>query len=127
MHRLPRGRSAARLRRSSVDLGGPTGEGDPRRGVCRRAVAGPRASRRPLPDRGGVIVLVLGGARSGKSAVAEAVAADLADGGPVTYLATGVGGVGDADFEARIAAHQARRPPWWTTVESAGDLAGSLE
>jgi adenosylcobinamide kinase/adenosylcobinamide-phosphate guanylyltransferase len=77
-----------------------------------------------------VIVLVLGGARSGKSAVAEGLAAELAGGKPVTYLATAVGAVAavsDADLEARIALHQARRPSSWATVEVTGALAGSLE
>ncbi|HWC11772.1 MAG TPA: bifunctional adenosylcobinamide kinase/adenosylcobinamide-phosphate guanylyltransferase [Acidimicrobiales bacterium] len=55
-----------------------------------------------------MIALVLGGARSGKSAVGERLAADLAGGGPVTVLATAV--VGDDDRAARVAAHRARRP-----------------
>jgi adenosylcobinamide kinase / adenosylcobinamide-phosphate guanylyltransferase len=60
-------------------------------------------------------VLVLGGARSGKSERAEQrVAADAS----VTYVATGPAGTGDADWAARVAAHQARRPAWWRTVET---------
>jgi adenosyl cobinamide kinase/adenosyl cobinamide phosphate guanylyltransferase len=59
-----------------------------------------------------VIALVLGGARSGKSAVAE----QLCRGdGAVTYVATAV--VRDDDMAARVALHQARRPPAWRTVE----------
>jgi len=72
-----------------------------------------------------VIVLVLGGARSGKSKVAEARAADLAAGAPVTALVTAV--VGDADMAARVAAHRARRPSTWATVETGADLVGALE
>ena len=60
-----------------------------------------------------MIVLVLGGARSGKSAMAERLAAGLE--GHVTYVATAP--VADDDFAARVAAHRRRRPPGWATVE----------
>jgi adenosylcobinamide kinase / adenosylcobinamide-phosphate guanylyltransferase len=66
-----------------------------------------------------VITLVLGGARSGKSVVAERLAAGLAS--PVTYIATlDVGD--DADLAARVARHRARRPPQWKTVQAGNDL-----
>jgi adenosyl cobinamide kinase/adenosyl cobinamide phosphate guanylyltransferase len=71
-----------------------------------------------------VIALVLGGARSGKSKVAESRAAGLAAGGPVTVLATAV--VADDDMAARVAAHRARRPATWLTVETGADLVGAL-
>jgi len=77
-----------------------------------------------------VITLVLGGVRSGKSAVAERLVVDrLAsardDAWRVTYLATlDVGG--DAELAARVARHQARRPASWSTVEAGPDLPAVL-
>jgi adenosyl cobinamide kinase/adenosyl cobinamide phosphate guanylyltransferase len=65
-----------------------------------------------------VITLVLGGARSGKSAVAEAYAGRLPQ--PVTYVATARVDADDADWVARVERHRARRDPTWTTVD-AGD------
>lgn len=66
-----------------------------------------------------MITLVLGGTRSGKSAVAEALAARLPP--PVTYVATLAADPEDDDLAGRIEAHRARRPPGWATVElSAG-------
>jgi len=70
-----------------------------------------------------VITLVLGGTRSGKSAVAEELAARHEP--PVTYVATMVA-VGDAELEARVAAHRRRRDPSWVTLEAGDDLAGLL-
>ncbi len=72
-------------------------------------------------------VLVLGGARSGKSEQAELRLAGEPD---VTYVATGPGalpisGAGDPEWAARVAAHRARRPAWWRTAETT-DLAGVL-
>lgn len=71
-----------------------------------------------------MITLVLGGTRSGKSAVAERVAGP----GPVTYVATAFVDPADADHQARIEAHRARRPASWTTVEcqTPGNLAPIL-
>ncbi len=71
-----------------------------------------------------MIVLVLGGARSGKSAAAERRAADLAGGAPVTVVATAV--VADDDMAARVAAHRARRPSTWSTLETGGDLVEAV-
>jgi len=71
-----------------------------------------------------VIVLVLGGARSGKSQVAESLAADLAGDAPVTVLATAV--VEDDDMAARVALHRARRPAGWATVDTGPRLASAL-
>ena len=74
------------------------------------------------PAAGGRRVLVLGGARSGKSERAELRLAGEPD---VTYVATGGSGTGDPEWAARVAAHRARRPAWWRTAETS-DLAGLL-
>ncbi|MET7464624.1 bifunctional adenosylcobinamide kinase/adenosylcobinamide-phosphate guanylyltransferase [Nonomuraea sp. NPDC005501] len=66
--------------------------------------------------------LVLGGTRSGKSAEAEL---RLAAEPYVTYVATGPGGEGDAEWAARISAHRRRRPAHWATLETT-DLAGAV-
>lgn len=70
-----------------------------------------------------MITLVLGGTRSGKSEVAEHLAAR--HGPPVTYVATLRLG-GDADLEARVAAHRSRRDAGWATVEAGADLPAVL-
>src|SRR5581483_10334975 len=62
-------------------------------------------------------VLVLGGIRSGKSALAEALVADVEQ---VRYLATGPELGDDAEWTARVAAHRARRPEGWSTEELGG-------
>lgn len=70
-----------------------------------------------------MITLVLGGARSGKSAFGESRAALTR--APVTYVATARRDA-DAEFEQRIDAHQRRRPASWVLVEASDDLATSL-
>jgi adenosylcobinamide kinase/adenosylcobinamide-phosphate guanylyltransferase len=74
-----------------------------------------------------VITLVLGGARSGKSQLAEALLLRSVGRSAVTYIATAAAG-GDAEFAARIAEHRARRDAHWQTVElgRGGDLATAL-
>jgi adenosylcobinamide kinase/adenosylcobinamide-phosphate guanylyltransferase len=72
-----------------------------------------RARNRRAPRR----VLVIGGARSGKSAEAEQRLAAEPD---VIYVATGGSRADDAEWATRIAAHQARRPASWRTVETIG-------
>lgn len=67
--------------------------------------------------------LILGGARSGKSAYAERLAQE--SGLPVTYFATAQ--VYDDEFGARIAHHQSRRPTAWKTVEVPHRLAAVLK
>jgi len=67
-----------------------------------------------------VRTLVLGGIRSGKSQWAEtAIAESTGAGAPVRYLATGGSSEGDPDWSERIAAHRARRPSHWSTIETA--------
>ena len=68
------------------------------------------------------IVLVTGGARSGKSRLAETWAA--ASGAPVWYVATCRPSDGDPEMEKRIAIHRARRPVDWVTKEAPADLPG---
>ncbi|WP_258950741.1 bifunctional adenosylcobinamide kinase/adenosylcobinamide-phosphate guanylyltransferase [Lentzea californiensis] len=58
--------------------------------------------------------LVLGGARSGKSAHAEGLLTEAT----VTYVATARRYPDDPDWDARIALHVARRPSTWHTVEA---------
>jgi adenosylcobinamide kinase/adenosylcobinamide-phosphate guanylyltransferase len=62
-------------------------------------------------------VLVTGGVRSGKSRYAESL---LSVDEPVSYLTPGYPAdpVADAEWAARIAAHQLRRPAPWLTVET---------
>jgi adenosylcobinamide kinase/adenosylcobinamide-phosphate guanylyltransferase len=73
-----------------------------------------------------VRTLVLGGIRSGKSQWAEAAIAESAGAGqPVCYLATGTTPDGDDDWSARVAAHRARRPSHWSTIETS-DVATQL-
>jgi adenosylcobinamide kinase/adenosylcobinamide-phosphate guanylyltransferase len=59
--------------------------------------------------------LVLGGARSGKSAEAERRLESFPG---VVYVATGGTRGGDTEWAARVAAHRERRPGSWRTVET---------
>jgi adenosylcobinamide kinase/adenosylcobinamide-phosphate guanylyltransferase len=70
--------------------------------------------------------LILGGARSGKSAFAERWLRErAAPAGPLIYLATAQ--VGDAEMAERIARHRADRGDGWTTIEEPLALAGRLD
>ncbi|MBT0955863.1 bifunctional adenosylcobinamide kinase/adenosylcobinamide-phosphate guanylyltransferase [Alphaproteobacteria bacterium KMM 3653] len=67
-------------------------------------------------------ILITGGARSGKSVIAEAETLKL--GRPAVYIATAE--AFDAEMEARIETHQARRGVEWTTHAEPLDLIGAL-
>ncbi len=73
-------------------------------------------------EPGGRLVLILGGARSGKSDYAQRRAA--ATGMPVTYVATAT--AGDPDMVRRIARHRQDRPAGWATVEQPRGLGPVL-
>ncbi len=72
-----------------------------------------------------MLILVLGGARSGKSHVAEALAGRLPR--PVTYVATLIPDSHDHDLCQRIEAHRRRRPAAWRTTDAERDLAAQLQ
>ena len=67
-------------------------------------------------------LLVTGGARSGKSLIAETRCLDM--GRPAGYIATAQ--AWDDEMRARIAEHQARRGPEWLTYTEPMDLLGAL-
>ena len=69
------------------------------------------------------MVLITGGARSGKSKYAEERAFGL--GSRLLYLATGE--AGDAEMAERIAEHQKRRGEKWITVEEPLDIGKVLQ
>jgi len=68
------------------------------------------------------IVLVTGGARSGKSRYAEERAREC--GARLLYIATAE--AGDAEMVRRIAEHRARRGDGWTTIEAPVEAASAL-
>lgn len=68
-------------------------------------------------------VLLLGGARSGKSQ--RAVQAAMESGAHVTFIATAT--ALDAEMTARIERHRSTRPGEWTVVEEPLDLVGAIQ
>jgi len=67
------------------------------------------------------LVVFVGGARSGKSALA--VERARAQGGPVTFIATAE--ARDNEMAERIERHRHERPPAWTTLEAPLDVHGA--
>jgi adenosylcobinamide kinase/adenosylcobinamide-phosphate guanylyltransferase len=113
-HRVPG--EAELARRAGLWAAGLAGDGD--------VMIAARSAPPVRPEGHGPFrVLVLGGARSGKSERAEL---RLAAEPEVIYVATGSTGADDSDWAARVTAHRARRPAWWRTVETT-DLAAVLD
>ncbi|RLP06869.1 bifunctional adenosylcobinamide kinase/adenosylcobinamide-phosphate guanylyltransferase [Propionibacterium australiense] len=92
---------------------------DPRTGALVEAL---QAFGARLGPAGGRRTLVTGGARSGKSSYAESL---LAAAPVVDYVATSERNEDDPEWMARIAAHVARRPAGWHTIETL-DVAAVL-
>jgi adenosylcobinamide kinase / adenosylcobinamide-phosphate guanylyltransferase len=76
-------------------------------------------SEQTLPPR---LILILGGARSGKSTFAERLAAS--SGRPVAFIATAT--ASDDEMIERITHHRASRPKGWHTLEEPLDLAKAV-
>ncbi|MCG8669642.1 MAG: bifunctional adenosylcobinamide kinase/adenosylcobinamide-phosphate guanylyltransferase [Pseudomonadales bacterium] len=70
-----------------------------------------------------MVHLILGGARSGKSKLAESLAATTNL--PVTYIATAT--AGDQEMQSRITHHQQQRPSSWNLIEEPLDLAKAIK
>jgi adenosylcobinamide kinase/adenosylcobinamide-phosphate guanylyltransferase len=68
------------------------------------------------------LTLILGGARSGKSTLAQKLAHER--GRQVLYVATAT--AGDAEMAQRIAAHRAERPAHWRTLEAPTQVGAAL-
>jgi adenosyl cobinamide kinase/adenosyl cobinamide phosphate guanylyltransferase len=69
------------------------------------------------------LVVLLGGARSGKSALAVCLAAER--GAPVTFVATAQ--AGDEEMAERIRLHRQGRPADWSTIEEPVDVVAAIE
>lgn len=69
------------------------------------------------------MILLLGGARSGKSTTAVRLASESAL--PVTFIATGE--ARDIEMAERIARHRSERPAGWATIEAPRELRAAVE
>ena len=67
-------------------------------------------------------ILITGGARSGKSRLAQELA--LKSGGHVLFVATAE--AGDAEMKRRIKAHRKSRPADWTTLEITSHIGSRI-
>ena len=81
-------------------------------------------------QRRGRVTLILGGARSGKSRLGEAIVESAAGAGgqPAVYIATALvtAAIHDDEMRQRIDTHRARRGENWRTVEIPHDLSQEL-
>lgn len=68
------------------------------------------------------IIFITGGARSGKSRLAESIARNF--GAPLCYIATGQ--AGDTGMAERIAEHRTRRGDIWQTIEEPLELVRAI-
>lgn len=71
----------------------------------------------------GKLTLILGGARSGKSTLAEKLAAKRAEN--VLYVATAI--PFDDEMKKRIESHRTRRPQSWKTIESPTRISSTIQ
>lgn len=71
----------------------------------------------------GKLILVLGGARSGKSSFAEKIATNISD--DVIYLATAA--ALDSEMVRRVKIHKEKRPQHWVTIEETVNLVEVLQ
>ncbi len=78
------------------------------------------SSEHTIPPR---LILILGGARSGKSTFAERLAAS--SGRTVVFIATAT--ASDNEMRERIVLHRASRPSEWHTIEEPLELVGALQ
>lgn len=69
------------------------------------------------------LTFILGGARSGKSAYAQRLAAHLSR--SVLYVATAE--AGDDEMAERIAAHRSERPAHWATLEAPARIGPAIQ
>lgn len=72
----------------------------------------------------GKLILVTGGARSGKSRFAEE---RLWDKKSVSYIATGISPADDEEWQERVHLHQKRRPQTWQTQEQYADIGALIK